>query len=74
MLLHFAIYLHNCVLSLQTLAASIVVATWFLVPVATIVGMIACLFSDNLAWIPMLYLAVIVYEKDVPNTGGRRHM
>jgi len=45
-----------------------------LVPVATIVGMIACLFSHNLAWIPLLYVAVIIYEKDVPNRGGRKHI
>ena len=60
---------------LQTLSASIVVSIWFLLPLATIVGMIVCLFyTDNFQWLPLLYIAIIVYEKDVSNRGGRKCM
>ena len=59
----------------QTVAASMVVGLWFVVPAVTIVSMIGCLFfSDNLQWLPLAYISIIILEKHVPNQGGRKQM
>merc|ERR1711973_1083578 len=37
--------------------------------------MIGCLFfSDNLQWLPLAYISIIILEKHVPNQGGRKQM
>ena len=58
----------------QTLCASMIISTWLIVPFVTIGLMVKLLLIENFRWIPVLYIALIIYEKDISCKGGRRNV